>query len=211
MTKEQGNKNSIEAQELRRSSEYLKQVVDFVEFMQKEHIDGSTARRSLIVAATDDSVGGGKTGEARVVVGDRRATVVSLAGMMHDEQTADIFHDARILCGIVDERTEQLPVERRRLRTMYFLAALCILWSVCVVALWVMGSNWMITISNLLLMAVTGLNVFRDIRDRRRRIESIKDETRRDRQERTYMMAEAFMEGLKRHIENMRSDDDDDE
>lgn len=207
--REQSNLESREAQEVRQRSEFLKQVVDFVEFMQKEHIADSPATRSLIVSATDDSVGDGKRGETRIITGNRRAATIALAGMMRDESFADIFHDARIMSGIVDDRVSHLPRERKRLRTMYALAALWGLWTLCIVALWVMGTGWMITVSNLLLMAVTGLNIFRDIRDRRERINNIKDEHEREHRERTYAMGQAFMEALQKHMRNMGTDDDD--
>ena len=191
--------DTAEAKELRERSEFIKRVTDFAQYMQKEYVDGSDGELAMMICASDRSIGDDRAGAAHIVMGGRATMTAAVASMMQEERMGEIFRVARMVAGDAQSIKGNVGGLRRRLRTFYCLAGLTALWTLCIVGFQVVGiANWITTVSNLLLMAFVGVQLYGMIRDLRWKVKSIEAEQERDRRERMQMGMAAFAEMLKR-------------
>ena len=176
------NRNQdAKAQDLRQRSEFIRRVEDFARFMQKEYIDESDDT-ALLMCAIDRSIGGDQAGAANIVLGEKDLMVRGLSEMMGDERMRMLFRVARAASSDEEGGLSEAIAERRsRLRTFYRYAVMCGLWAAVLIALGVAGiMHWTITITNLFLMALCGLQTYREIRDQRRRLARLLATERKD-------------------------------
>ena len=203
--------NTAEAQELKGRSEFIKRVTDFAQYMQQEYVEGSDGERAMLICAADATVGDGRSGHLHLVMGGKATMTASLASMMSQEEMQEVFRVARIVAGAADDLRSDMKPLRRRLRTLYGMAAVAGLWTLCIVGFQVVGiANWITTVSNLLLMAYVGFVLYREIREHRRKLQRIGREQQRETQQRKEMAALAFAEMLKRIAASADDDDEDD-
>lgn len=190
------NRNTREAEGLRRKSEFIRQVGDFAMYMQKEYLDPSD-NLSLLVCAADASIdGGGRCGSAAIMLGDRWVGLTALASMMRQKEFAEAFRKARVLStedGDDGGMGDAMRGVRRRLRVDYSIEAGVALWAALIATLAAFGlMDWFTMVSNLILMAWTAFIVGRDIMPLRRQIRRMEESMRKDRLSRaTLRMAEA--------------------
>ena len=208
MTNKESNLNSDVKQDLFRRSEFLKQVTSFAQFMNKEHIEPSGSERTLLVCASDGTIGDGKLGAMNILLGSEQSNIIALSKMMANNKMSHIFRRAWVMARMHDEMIGELPTMRRRLRTLYAITAGIFLWALLLILMAVVGfCGWITTVSCLMLMGYLTLLTVRDIRDKRRRIEAVRNQERRDHDDRLSLMGEAFMHALKRYMENYSADD----
>lgn len=195
-------------EEIRKRSDYIKQIHDFAKYMEKEYELESTDDRSLLICAADKTLGDGEVGAAHIMLGDIDLTTASVSSMMEQEKMGIIFRMARIMAEVThDDLGDLVFVRHRHLRRLYWSAAGVAAWTLCVVALQVVGiANWITTVSNLILMAWVNWLVWREIGNVKYDIYRL-DKTRNEEfRERKKMQREKVFDVLRQV-----SDDDDDE
>lgn len=202
------NRQTQEAATVRERSEFIKRIEDFVNYMQKEYIDGCDGR-SLMISAGDRSLGDSQGGMAHIMLGDRDMNTAGLASMMRQDGFSDIFRMARIVSADDDSMGDVISSKRRRLHVDYGIAAMLVVWTLCIVAMSIAGiMHWVLTLTNLALMAFTLLNVWREIRPLRRQVARLKAAEREEQEARTrHKMAALFFESL-RHLTHREDDDE---
>lgn len=209
MTEEMGL-GTAEARELRERSEFIKRVTDFAQYMQKEYVDGSDGEVAMMICASDRSFSDEKAGAATIVMGGKATMTAALAEMMREERTGELFRVARMVAGEAQSASEDAGPLKRRLRTGYGMAGLTAFWTLCIVGFQVWGvANWITTVSNLLLMAFVGFQLYGLIRDQRRKLQAIEREERRDRRDRVQMGMAAFAEMMRRMAQKNDEDEED--
>lgn len=167
-----------------RQSEYIKRVVDFAKYMQKEYIDES-GDKCLLISAGDRNVDANKKGIIHAVVGNKEMVIANMVSLMKQKETAEIFRMARIVNNDVDDFTDVISGKRHRLRILYGLSAISALWVLLLVVFTAFGmSNWITTISNLLLMGYVAYLLVREICTLRRQIARLEDDARDELKER---------------------------
>lgn len=203
------NRQTKEAATVRERSEFIKRIEDFAKFMEKEYIDDSY-ERSLLISATDRSIGESQGGMMHIAVGNKTLTTAGLASMMQQEGFDEMFRMARVVSTDDDDISDVIRDKRHRLHVDYGIAVILGVWTLCIVAIGVAGiMHWVLTITNLALMAFTWLNVWREIRPLRRQIGRLEVSCQKDRKERTRRKMEALLFDSLRHL--TRQDNDDDE
>lgn len=201
---------TADAKEAKQLSEYIKMVTDFAQYVQKEYIDDSDGEMSLMICASDRTISGSKTAAAHIILGGRYALTTGLASMMKDERIKYLMSSARVLAAEMGDINERIKERKSRLRKFYYQSALCGVWTLVLIVLYVSGmTNLITTISNLLLMALCGFLNYREIKECRRRIEVLKREEEQDKKEQALFGFQSFMEMLKRHAQ--QNDDDENE
>ena len=202
--------NTAEAKELRERSEFIKRVTDFAQYMQKEYVDESDGELAMMICASDRSFSDEKAGAAHIVMGGRATMTAAVASMMQEERMGEIFRVARMVAGDAQSIKGNVGGLRRRLRTSYCLAGLSAAWTLCIGGFQVFGiANWITTVSNLLLMAFVGFQLYGLIRDLRRKLQAIEREERRDRRDRVQMGMAAFAEMMRRMAQRNDEDEED--
>lgn len=167
-----------------RQSEYIKIVVDFAKYMQKEYIDES-GDKCLLISAGDRNVDANKQGIIHAVVGNKEMVIANMVSLMKQKETAEIFRMARIVNNDVDDLINVISGKRHRLRILYGLSAISALWVLLLVVFTAFGmSNWITTISNLLLMVYVAYLLIREICTLRRQIARLEDDARDELKER---------------------------
>ena len=204
------NRQTQEAATVREKSEFIKRIEDFANYMQKEYIDDCEGR-SLLISAGDRSLGDSQGGMAHIMLGDRTMNTAGLASMMRQDGFDDVFRMARIVSTDDDGMGDVISNKRRRLRVDYGIAAMLVVWALCIVAMGITGiMHWVLMLTNLTLMAFTLLNVCREILPLRRQVARLKAAEREEQEARKRRkMAALFFESL--HHLMQRDDDDDDE
>lgn len=186
-----------------RQSEYIKRVVDFAKYMQKEYI-GESGDKCLLISAGDRNVDANKKGIIHAVVGNKEMVIANMVSLMKQKETAEIFRMARIVNNDVDDFADVISGKRHRLRILYGLSAISALWVLLLVVFTAFGmSNWITTISNLLLMGYVAYLLVREICTLRRQITRLEDDCQEDSKER---QKQAVADILKKII---REHDDD--
>jgi hypothetical protein len=196
------------AERLRRSSEYIKAAESFAKYAHKEWVEEMADERAMLMCCVDRTTPDG-TGLMTIATGDKDLITAAVMQMMEDENLGEVFRKARVVSETTGDMSENIRSTRRRLRTFYGLAVLSVFWMVCIVAFQIAGvANWITTVSNLLLMAFVGLQVGREIVERRRMLNRLTSAVLRDREERMEHHARAFFDALRKHMEQ---DDDEEE
>lgn len=186
-------------------SEYIKRVVDFAKYMQKEYIDES-GDKCLLISAGDRNVDANKKGIIHAVVGNKEMVIANMVSLMKQKETAEIFRMARIVNNDVDDFTDVISGKRHRLRILYGLSAISALWVLLLGIFTALGvSNWITTISNLLLMGYVAYLLVREICTLRRQIARLEDDARDELKER---LTRDILNSFK---EMMHDEQDDDE
>ena len=204
--------HSKEAEEVMGNSEFIKRTRDFAKFMQAEYITADSGH-SMIICAIDKTFGDGKIGAAHILMGNRKDLAEGLASMSVDPETSGVLHAAQIIAG--NNTYDEGDVKRLRsnIRTGYWLSVLVSFWALVIVMLQVFGiTDWMSTITNLLLTGFIGYQLFisiRDMRKKMRRIEKICQRERNERMERH--LNNLFHDMMKRFEGPVSEDDDEDE
>lgn len=108
-------------------SEYIKRVVDFAKYMQKEYID-EDGDKCLLISAGDRNADVDKRGIIHAVVGNEEMVIATMVSLMKQKETAEIFRAARIVNSDVDDLTDVITDKRSRLRMLYLWGALSALW-----------------------------------------------------------------------------------
>lgn len=160
-------------------SDFLKMVSDFAEYMDKEYIEKDDGRLALMICAADKDAPTGRTAAANICLGNSLVMTAGLASMMGSDDTREIFRIAREVADEVDDATEDADAVRHKLRIAYLLAGVLIFWTSCIIGLQAWGvSNWITTISNLLLMVLCAIRLWPVIRDLRRILRHIQEKQR---------------------------------
>jgi len=164
------NQQSQMARQVRQESEFIKRIEDFARYMAPEYINDSASQRSLIIIAADCvDEKQGKHALAEIMVGDNRVGRCAVHSMMEDNDTfSAMVHE---LCDgdgenrSVEELDEEIAGKKNRLKQSICTAVVIALWSSALVFFQAAGlANWMTTVSSLLLMALCGMFIGRDIR-----------------------------------------------
>ena len=187
-----------------RYSEYIKRVVDFAKYMQKEYIDES-GDKCLLISAGDRNVDANKQGMIHAVAGNKEMVIANMVSLMKQKEMAEIFRAARIVNSDVDDLTDVITDKRRRLRMLYLWGALSALWVLVLGIFTVLGvCNWITTISSLLLMGYVAYLLARDIRLLRRQIARLEDDAR-------YALKERLTRDILNSFKEMMHDEQDDD
>lgn len=199
------------AEKVRRSSEYIKAADSFARYAHSEWIADSADKRALLMCCVDRTIPEG-IGYACIVTGDGDLIAAALMTMQQDEGFSKIFRKACMASDAIGDVKEQIDEQRQRLRVYYGMAGLSAFWTLCVIFFQITGTaNWITTISNLLLMAYVLFMIYREIKERRRKLKRLTCAMHREREERINRLEQqlrSFMDMLKSRL---RPDDDDDE
>ena len=209
MTERQGNYDSCEAQQVRQQSEFLKRVHDFAEYMHKEYISESDGEMSLFISANDSTLGN-KVGRLKCVMGSEALVVTGLASFMEEGDNRELFRAARRMADDYDDLPQRRKELRRQRRVLYALSGATVLWACAIILLRVFGIvDWINTVSNSLLTAFVGLQLWSfgiDLRHKTARL-------REDESDHAHYVADRKLEEIMRQFINKfrREQDDDDE
>lgn len=194
---------------MRQRSEFLKQVSDFAEYMHKEYIKGSDGDMSLFISAGDKTMGEEHVGHVQCIMGQQWMVAAGLASWLKDGDHREIFRAARRMADDYDDLPERRKELRRQRRVLYALMTISVLWVCAIILFQVFGiGNWITTVSNLLLMAYIGLQLWSFRADLLRKTACLnkdEDDHMRNVAERT--IGEAFQ----RFFSRFQSDDDDED
>jgi len=208
MIDKKGNDGSCEAQQVRQQSEFLKRVHDFAEYMQKEYIAESDGEMSLLINASDGTLGN-KVGRMQCVMGQEALVVTGLASFMEEGENRELFRAARRMADDYDDLPQRRKDLQRQRRVLYTLMTVSALWACTIILLQVFGiGSWITTISNLLLMTFIGLQLwsFRaDLRHKLARLHEDEIDHRRN------MIERGIGEAMQRFFSKFRREQDDDE
>ena len=208
MIEKQGNYDSCEAQQVRQQSEFLKRVHDFAEYMHKEYISENGCEMSLLINASDGTLGN-KVGRMQCVMGQEALVVTGLASFMEEGENRELFRAARRMADDYDDLPQRRKDLQRQRRVLYTLMTVSALWACTIILLQVFGiGSWITTISNLLLMTFIGLQLwsFRaDLRHKLARLHEDEIDHRRN------MIERGIGEAMQRFFSKFRREQDDDE
>lgn len=196
------------ADRLRSTSEYIKAAESFAKYAHKEWIEDYSDDRALLMCCIDHTVPDG-TGMMGIATGDKDLITAAVMAMMQDDNLGEVFHKARVAIETTGDIDENIRSTRRRLRTFYILAVVATLWTLFIVGLKVWDvSDWISTISNLLLMAFIGLQIYHEIVTRRHMLKRLMSAARRDHEECLERKLQSFLHSM---MKRMEDDDEDDE
>lgn len=196
------------ADRLRSTSEYIKAAESFAKYAHKEWIEDYSDDRALLMCCIDHTVPDG-TGMMGIATGDKDLITAAVMAMMLDDNLGEVFHKARVAIETTGDIDENIRSTRRRLRTFYILAVVATLWTLFIVGLKVWDvSDWISTISNLLLMAFIGLQIYHEIVTRRHMLKRLMSAARRDHEERLERKLQSLLGSM---MKRMEDDDEDDE
>ena len=209
MIEKQGNDGSCEAQEVRQQSEFLKRVHDFAEYMHKEYIAESDGEMSLLINASDGTLGDDRVGRVQCVMGRDALVITGLASWLEDGEHREMFRLARRMADDYADLPERRKELRRQRRVLYTLMTVSALWTCAIILFQVFGiGSWITTVSNLLLMTFIGLQLwsFRDDLNRKlARFHEDESDHRRN------MIERGIGEAMQRFFSKFHREQDDDE
>lgn len=214
------NGQSQEAQKVREESEFIKRIEDFARYMAPEYINDSDNPRSLTIIAADcidrkES----RHALAHIMLGNDHVNRCALRSMMDDnEKFAAQVHE---LCDddggsrSVEELDEEIARKQKRLTRSLWAAVPVAAWSLACIALLVVGiAHWMTTVSSLMLMALCGMFIARDIKALRREMALLRQQRKRaaGRQKIVSRISQFadFLRQMRDQMEEDAGDDDDD-
>jgi hypothetical protein len=186
--------------------------------MAPEYITGSDNLRSLCIIAGDClNEREGRLAMAHIMVGDNRVARGALRSMM--ESSEDFASQVHELCDddsrSVDDLDEEIGRKQKRLTRSTWLAVGIAAWSAALIAFPLVGlSNWITTVSSLLLMALCGMFICHDIKTLRTDIASLKQLRKRAVGRQKMMTYREHLAGFLRQIrsqleEGIGEDEDD--
>lgn len=185
-------------------SEFMKVVSDFTDYVKKEYTDGCNSRRSFMVCASEDLDGEGHVATVNAALGGRRILEFSLTAMMRQPETKDLFR--RDSASVVDTESAQQEYDsvRSHLRQGYSITAIMVLWAAVVIFIWAVGvQDAVTTISSLLLTAVSGYLIYKEIRRQRRRLERLKENLQEEKRKKSMQEIDELLERfISRHMED---------
>ena len=196
---------------IRESSEFMKTVTDFARYAHKEYIDGHDGR-SLIISAIEK-----ETGMQHAILGDGELATAGLVSMMKQRGLAPMFRRAYVVATEMGDDNLAAAVSRRRkaLRSTYVTFAACGLWTLCLIALQVLGlAHWITTVSSLLLMAVTLFILGCRIDELRRSLKKLSrraDGDTLERARRELAEQKDMIAGMKRRLDALLNGEDDED
>lgn len=201
------------AERLCNSSDFIKAANSFANYAHKEWVQGNADQRAMLMCCVDRTIPEG-VGSIGVAVGDGDLIAAALMNMQDDDAMGRILRKAHRTKDVIEDYDTLYQSTRSRLRVDYWLAAFCILWTLCIIFFQVLGiANWITTISNLLMMAVISHMLWREITERRRMMKRLVDAVHREREERMNMLEQklqSFMDMLKSRLSHDDDDEDDD-
>lgn len=157
MIEKKGNYDSCEAHDIKQRSEYLKCVTDFSRYILKEHIEASDGEKALLIVACDSTMNENGIGSVQCVLGRGWLVSTGLAQAMKDSDNSSIFRMARRMADDYGDLSERRKKLRRKRRMFYLMTSVTALWTCCIIAFQILGiAEWITTVSNLLLMAFAG-------------------------------------------------------
>jgi hypothetical protein len=212
------NGQSQEAQRARQESEFIKRIADFARYIGPEYITDSDNPRSLCIIAADClDKESGKHAMAHILVGNDRVGRCALRSMMEDN---DAFSaQVHELCDndggnrSVEELDDEIGRKQKRLKCSIWVAVFDGVWSAVLIAMQVVGvANLLTTISGLLLMALCGMFITRDIQSLRRDLARLRQQRKRaaGRQKIMNRISQfgEFLRQMRAQIEEDAGDDD---
>lgn len=209
MIEKQGNYDSCEAQQVRQQSEFLKRVHDFAEFMHKEYIAESDGEMSLLINASDGTLGDDKVGRVQCVMGRDALVITGLASWLENGEHREMFRAARRIADDYNDLPERRKDLRRQRRVLYTLMTVSELWACAIILLQVFGiGNWITTVSNLLLMVFVGLQLWSFRADLRRKLARLRED---ESDHRRNMIERGIGEAMQRFLSKFRREQDDEE
>lgn len=170
---------------MRQESEFIKRIEDFARYIGPEYITDSDNPRSLCIIAADcldkDS---GRHAMAHIMVGNDRVGRCALRSMMEDnDKFSAQVHE---LCDddggarSVEDLDDEIGHKQKRLKCSIGVAVFDGVWSAVLIAMQVVGvANLLTTISSLLLMALCGMFITRDIQSLRRDLARLRQQRKR--------------------------------
>lgn len=207
MIEKQGNYDSCEAQEVRQQSEFLKRVHDFAEYMHKEYIAESNGEMSLFISAGDSTLGENGVGRVQCVMGQQWMVASGLASWLEDGDHREIFHQARRMADDYDDLPQRRKGLRRQRRVLYTLMTVSALWACAIILLQVFGvSDWITTVTNLLLATFIGLQLWSFRADLRRKLARFRED---ESDHRRNMIERGIGEAMQRFFSKFRREQDD--
>lgn len=196
------------AERLRSTSEYIKAAESFSKYAHKEWIEDYSDERAMLMCCIDHTVPDG-TGMMGVAAGNKDLITAAVMAMMQDDDLGEVFHKARVVSETTGDMDENVRSTRIRLRTFYILAVVVSLWTLFVVGLKVWGiSDWITTISNLLLIAFIGLQLNHEIINRRRMLKRLLIAQHNDHEERLERKLQSMFDKMMKRMEDDDEDDD---
>jgi len=209
MIEKQGNYDSCEAQQVRQQSEFLKRVHDFAEYMHKEYISENGCEMSLLINASDGTLGDDKVGRVQCVMGRDALVITGLASWLEDREHREMFRVARRMADDYDDLPERRKELRRLRMVLYTLMTASALWACAITLLQVFGiGNWITTVSNLLLMTFVGLQLWSFRADLRRKLARLHEDESDNRRN---MIERGIGEAKQRFFIKFRREQDDEE
>ena len=209
MIEKQGNYDSCEAQQVRQQSEFLKRVHDFAEYMHKEYISENGCEMSLLINASDGTLGDDKVGRVQCVMGRDALVITGLASWLEDREHREMFRVARRMADDYDDLPERRKELRRLRMVLYTLMTASALWACAITLLQVFGiGNWITTVSNLLLMTFVGLQLWSFRADLRRKLARLHEDESDNRRN---MIERGIGEAMQRFFIKFRREQDDEE
>ena len=209
MIERQGNDGSCEAQQVRQQSEFLKRVHDFAEYMHKEYIAESDGEMSLLINASDGTLGDDRVGRVQCVMGRDALVITGLASWLEDGNNRELFRAARRMADDYDDLPQRRKDLRRQRRVLYTLMTVSVLWACTIILLQVFGvANWITTVSNLLLMTYVGLQLWSFRADLRRKLARLHED---ESDHRHNMIERGIGEAMQRFFNKFHREQDDDE
>ena len=197
------------AERLRNSSEYIKAAESFARYAHQEWIQDCIDSRALLMCCVDRTIPDG-VGSITLATGDGDLLAASLMQMQDDEHLGHIFRKACMVNDTIGDLNESIRNLRSRLRMDYYMAALVVSWMLCVIGFQIWGvSNWITTVSNLLLILFLGHMIGRDILERRKMLKRLTNAVQRDRVEMAEQRLRALFDSLMSRLRHDDSDDDD--
>lgn len=209
MIEKQGNDGSCETQQVRQQSEFLKQVSDFAEFMNKEYINDSDGEMSLFISADDSTLGENRVGRVQCVMGQQWMVATGLASWLKDVDHREIFRAARRMADDYDDLPERRKELRRQRRVLYTLMTVSALWACAIILFQVFDiANWITTVSSLLLMTYVGLQLWSFRADLNRKLARFRED---ESDHRRNMIERGIGEAMRRFFSKFQREQDDDE
>lgn len=212
------NRQSQEAQKIRQESEFIKRIEDFARYIGPEYITDDDNPRSLCIIAGDClDAESGKHAMAHILLGSPRVGYCALRSMMEDNDAfAAQLHE---LCDddggsrSVDDLDEEIGRKQKWQTISMWVCVGIAVWSAALIVLLAVGkSNWITTVSNLLLMAWSAWLVIRDIRSLRRSLNQLRQQRKRaaGRQKMMSRVAQfgEFLRQMRAQIEEDAADND---
>lgn len=209
MIEKQGNYDSCEAREVRQQSEFLKRVHDFAEYMHKEYIAESDGEMSLLINASDGTLGDDRVGRVQCVMGREALVITGLASWLEDREHCEMFRAARRMADDYDDLPERRKDLRRQRRVLYTLMTVSALWACAIILLRVFGIvDWINTVSNSILTAFVGLQLWSFRTDLRRKLARLRED---ESDHRRNMIERGIGEAMQRFFSKFRREQDDDD